>query len=74
MWGRAQIRAKSLLDFGAAIGPEAVHHIEVGAETIALRMDRSSVNTMAVARMLEADQRVARLFIAPACHLIRSMP
>ncbi|PUA19056.1 cystathionine gamma-synthase family protein [Glaciimonas sp. PCH181] len=58
-WGMAQIRAKSLRDFGASIGPEAAHHIAVGAETMALRMDRSSANALAVATMLEADPRVA---------------
>lgn len=58
-WAMAQIRAKSLRDFGAAIGPEAAHHIAVGAETMALRMDRSSANALAVAQLLEADPRVS---------------
>jgi O-acetylhomoserine (thiol)-lyase len=58
-WGMAQLRAKSLRDFGAALGPEAAHHIAVGAETMALRMDRSSASALAVAQMLEADPRVA---------------
>ncbi|WP_136418109.1 cystathionine gamma-synthase family protein [Herbaspirillum sp. ST 5-3] len=58
-WGMAQIRAKSLRDFGAALGPEAAHHIAVGAETIALRMERECINALALARMLEADERVA---------------
>lgn len=57
--GMAQIRAKSLRDFGATLGPEAAHHIAVGAETIALRMDRECANALAVAQMLEADERVA---------------
>ncbi|HJV80826.1 cystathionine gamma-synthase family protein [Noviherbaspirillum sp.] len=58
-WGMAQIRAKSLRDFGAALGPEAAHHIAVGAETMALRMERECTNALALARMLEADARVA---------------
>ncbi|WP_292934442.1 cystathionine gamma-synthase family protein [Noviherbaspirillum sp.] len=58
-WGMAQIRAKSLRDFGAALGPEAAHHIAVGAETMALRMERECTNALALARMLEADERVA---------------
>jgi O-acetylhomoserine (thiol)-lyase len=57
--GMAQLRAKALRDFGAALGPEAAHHIAVGAETLALRMDRASANALALARMLEADERVA---------------
>jgi O-acetylhomoserine (thiol)-lyase len=58
-WGMAQIRAKALRDFGAALGPEAAHHIAVGAETMALRMERECANALALARMLEADERVA---------------
>ena len=58
-WGMAQIRAKGLRDFGASLGPEAAHHIALGAETLALRMERSCGNALALARMLEADPRVA---------------
>jgi O-acetylhomoserine (thiol)-lyase len=58
-WGMAQLRAKGLRDFGASLGPEAAHHIAVGAETLALRMERASSNALALARMLEADDRVA---------------
>ncbi len=58
-WGLAQLRAKALRDFGASLGPEAAHHIAVGAETLALRMERTCANAMALARMLEADDRVA---------------
>ncbi|RSZ58947.1 cystathionine gamma-synthase family protein [Massilia atriviolacea] len=58
-WGMAQLRAKALRDFGASLAPEAAHHIAVGAETLALRMERASANALAVARMLEADARVA---------------
>lgn len=57
--GLAQLRAKALRDFGAALGPEAAHHIAVGAETLALRMERTSSNALALAQMLEADERVS---------------
>lgn len=57
--GMAQVRAKALRDFGASLGPEAAHHIAVGAETLALRMERTCANALALARMLEADERVA---------------
>ncbi len=57
--GLAQLRAKALRDFGAALGPEAAHHIAVGAETLALRMERTSANALALAQMLELDERVA---------------
>jgi O-acetylhomoserine (thiol)-lyase len=58
-WGMAQLRAKGLRDFGASLAPEAAHHIAVGAETLALRLERASSNALAVAHMLEADPRVA---------------
>ncbi|HEY8606804.1 MAG TPA: cystathionine gamma-synthase family protein [Noviherbaspirillum sp.] len=61
-WGMAQVRAKSLRDFGASLGPEAAHHLAVGAETMALRMERECANALAVARMLEADPRVAAVY------------
>lgn len=57
--GMAQLRAKALRDFGAALGPEAAHHIAVGAETLALRMERTCANALALATMLQADDRVA---------------
>jgi len=57
--GMAQLRAKALRDFGAALGPEAAHHIAVGAETLALRMERTCANALALAQMLEADERVS---------------
>ncbi|NVD98499.1 cystathionine gamma-synthase family protein [Massilia sp. BJB1822] len=61
-WGIAQIRAKGLRDFGAALGPEAAHHIAVGAETLALRMERTCANALALARLLEQDERVAAVY------------
>ena len=61
-WGLVQIRAKALRDFGASLGPEAAHHIAVGAETLALRMDRTCANACALAAMLEADERVAAVY------------
>lgn len=61
-WGISQIRAKSLRDFGASLGPEAAHHLAVGSETMALRLDRECANALAVAQMLEADERVAAVY------------
>jgi O-acetylhomoserine (thiol)-lyase len=58
-WGMAQIRAKALRDFGGTLGPEAAHHIAVGAETMALRLERECSNALSLAEMLEADERVA---------------
>lgn len=61
-WGIAQIRAKSLRDFGASLGPEAAHHLAVGSETMALRMDRECANAAALAKLLAADERVASVY------------
>jgi O-acetylhomoserine (thiol)-lyase len=58
-WGMAQVRAKALRDFGGTLGPEAAHHIAVGSETMALRIERECANALAVARMLAADERVS---------------
>lgn len=60
--GMAQVRAKALRDFGASLGPEVAHHIAVGAETLALRMERTCANALALASMLEADERVANVY------------
>jgi O-acetylhomoserine (thiol)-lyase len=61
-WGMTQIRAKGLRDFGASLGPEAAHHIAVGSETMALRLERECANALALAQMLEADPRVAAVY------------
>ncbi len=58
-WGMAQVRAKALRDFGATLGPEAAHHLAVGSETMALRLERECASALALAQMLEADPRVA---------------
>jgi O-acetylhomoserine (thiol)-lyase len=58
-WGLAQIRAKALRDFGSSLAPDAAHHIAVGAETLALRMQRTTANAQALAELLEKDERVA---------------
>lgn len=61
-WGLAQLRAKALRDFGGALGPEAAHHLAVGAETMALRIERESASAMALATMLSEDKRVAAVY------------
>lgn len=61
-WALRQIRKKGLRDFGATLGPEAAHHLAVGAETLALRMQRISDNALAVANFLDAQPNVARVY------------
>ncbi len=61
-WAITQIRKKGLRDFGAALGPEAAHHIGVGAETLALRMERQCANAQALADYLQDNNLVNAVF------------
>ncbi len=61
-WGLQQIRKKGLRDLGATLGPEAAHHIALGAETLALRLDRQCANARALAGFLAAHPGVGRVY------------
>ncbi len=61
-WAIQQIKKKGLRDFGASLGPEAAHHISVGADTLALRMERNSANALALCEYLEAHPKVKRVY------------
>jgi O-acetylhomoserine (thiol)-lyase len=61
-WGITQIKKKGLRDFGASLAPEAAHHLAVGAETLALRMERQCANALAMTRYLEAHPLVKRVY------------
>ena len=58
LWAIQQIRKKGLRDFGATLAAEQAHHLSVGAETLALRLDRQCANALVLARRLEAHPRV----------------
>jgi len=62
LWGLQQIKKKGLRDFGAALAPEAAHHIAIGAETLALRLERQCHTTRVLAETLAADPRIAKVF------------
>jgi O-acetylhomoserine (thiol)-lyase len=57
-WGLTQIKKKGLRDMGGTLSAEAAHRIATGAETLALRMDKSCQNALALASALQADARV----------------
>ncbi len=57
-----QIKKKGLRDFGASLAPEAAHHLAVGAETLALRMDRQCANTQAMAEYLNEHALVQQVY------------
>ncbi len=62
MWGITQMRKKGLRDFGATLSAEQAHHIAVGAETLALRMDRQCANAQALADFLVAHPKVRAVY------------
>ncbi len=60
-WGLQQIRKKGLRDIGATLSAEHAHRLSVGAETLALRLDKASANALALATWLQAQPGVARV-------------
>jgi len=62
LWGLTQVKKKGLRDFGAALGPEAAHHIAIGAETLALRLDRQCASADRLARWLARHRRVKTVY------------
>jgi O-acetylhomoserine (thiol)-lyase len=62
MWGILQIRKKGLRDIGGTLAAEVAHRIAVGAETLALRMERASDNALRLARYLVGHPRVTRVY------------
>ncbi len=63
-WGIQQLRKKGLRDWGGTLAAEQAHHIAVGAETLALRMDRICANAQALAEWL-AEQPQVRIVHFP---------
>jgi O-acetylhomoserine (thiol)-lyase len=59
LWGITQIRKKGLRDGGATLAAAEAHRISVGAETLALRMDRQCANAQALAEYLARHPSVA---------------
>ena len=58
LWGITQLRKKGLRDWGGTLSAEQAHHIAAGAETLALRMERTCGNAQALAGFLAAHPRV----------------
>lgn len=61
-WGLLQIRKRGLRDFGATLRAEDAQRIAIGAETLALRTEATNANALALARWLEAQPAVQRVF------------
>ncbi len=62
MWGIQQIRKKGLRDWGGTLAAVDAHHIAVGAETLALRMERTCSNAQALAEFLSAHPQVSAVY------------
>ena len=62
LWGIQQIRKKGLRDWGGTLSAEQAHHISVGAETLALRMERTCSNAQALADTLAAHPKVRAVY------------
>ena len=67
LWGIQQIRKKGLRDWGGTLAAGDAHPIAVGAETLALRMERTCANALALARVSRhASRRAQGLLPGPA--------
>ena len=61
-WAIQQIKKKGLRDLGASLGPEAAHHISVGSDTLALRMDRICENAQRLAEYLDGHEKIREVY------------
>ena len=62
LWGIQQIRKKGLRDWGGTLAAGEAHPIAVGAETLALRMDRTCANALALAEFLVTEPDVQNVY------------
>jgi O-acetylhomoserine (thiol)-lyase len=62
LWGITQLRKKGLRDFGGTLAAEQAHHIAIGAETLALRMERICANALALAQWLDTQPQVRTVY------------
>jgi O-acetylhomoserine (thiol)-lyase len=60
-WGMLQIRKKGLRDQGGTLRAEDAHRIAVGAETLALRVERTCGNALRLAHWLQAQPQIERV-------------
>ncbi|GGH03941.1 cystathionine gamma-synthase family protein [Mucilaginibacter phyllosphaerae] len=62
MQGITQIRKRGLRDGGGTLAPEAAHSLSVGAETLALRLERACGNAGALAAYLNGHPLVDKVY------------
>jgi O-acetylhomoserine (thiol)-lyase len=78
LWGITQIRKKGLRDWGGTLAAEQAHHLAVGAETLALRMERQCANAQVLAEYLVSHPKVRAVYfpglpIHPEHHRARAL-
>ncbi len=61
-WGILQIKKKGLRDMGGTLSAETAHHLSVGSETLALRIAKSTSNTLALAHFFEKHPLINQVF------------
>jgi O-acetylhomoserine (thiol)-lyase len=57
-----QIKKKGLRDLGGCLSSDSAHLIALGAETMALRMERACSNALALAEYLQAHPKIANVY------------
>ncbi|GHB70642.1 hypothetical protein GCM10008107_20120 [Psychrosphaera saromensis] len=57
-----QIKKKGLRDLGGCLSSDSAQMIAVGAETMALRIDRACANAQALAEFLDAHDKIAKVY------------
>ena len=57
-----QVKKKGLRDIGACLSSDSAQMIAVGAETMALRMDKACSNAMAIANYLNDHPKIAKVY------------
>ena len=62
LWGIQQLRKKGLRDWGGTLAAGDAHHIAVGAETLALRMECTCANAQALAAFLAPHPKVRSVY------------
>lgn len=62
LWAITQIKKKGLRDMGGSISSEACHLISVGAETLALRLDRICANALNLAAFFQRHPKVKKVY------------
>jgi len=62
LWGVLQIRKKGLRDVGSTLAAEAAHRLAIGAETLALRMEKASGNALRLAQFLGGHPKIKKVY------------